>query len=336
MFSSHPLKHYEFLKVSGADSADFLQGQLSADLRLLSETRSLRAALCNIKGRVIADLRLARHGDDIVLATAAGMAEQVQTTLAKYAVFSKVDISPLSDWHSIGLRSVTGASAIEQSWQDFLGETLLSLSIEGLPSAATSQFGEDQQNALGGPDFIAIRPDQTSLRLEVWGQQGSSALTALQRAADHREDIDWLALDACAGDIHLLPEQSEQYTPQLLNFDLSGVIDFKKGCYTGQEVVARMFYRGKAKKRMAIALSTSDLGLTRGDKLQLSTASGEPIEAECLYWGELPEDLAASGSGSSAVVLLIIDAELAGADPCPVLQTLTGEPLQLAALPYTK
>ncbi|MFT7472635.1 MAG: folate-binding protein YgfZ, partial [Kiritimatiellia bacterium] len=77
--------------------------------------------------------------------------------------------------------------------------------------------------------------------------------------------------------LHVTPKLSEEFTPQLLNYDLSGLIDFKKGCYTGQEIVARMFYRGTAKRRLQLASSSHSIG--ESSKVVAGEGSGEDILA---------------------------------------------------------
>jgi folate-binding protein YgfZ len=82
-------------------------------------------------------------------------------------------------------------------------------------------------------------------------QQNSGRFNASSVGVGTREDeSSWRLADIRSGIAHIRPGQQELYTPQLLNYDVSGVIDFKKGCYTGQEVVARMYYRAEAKKRL--------------------------------------------------------------------------------------
>ena len=93
--SIYVLQNYEFIRISGVDRISFLQGQLSCNTELLCAERSLTGALCNLKGRVIADFRLVEHNEDIIMQCAAGMAVKIHATLSKYAVFSKVELSQL-------------------------------------------------------------------------------------------------------------------------------------------------------------------------------------------------------------------------------------------------
>lgn len=232
------LNHYQFVRVSGEDTLSFLQGQISANTELLSDQQSLQAALCNLKGRVIADFRVLKLGDDCLLQTTAGMAPRIIETLSRYAVFSKVEIS------------------LEQ--QEF---SALGFIGEDCPQSVARLFDAcpQQENQLAQtPDMSLIKIPAGSGRFELWFHSA--------QARDKFIDDEQLVMDdgvaawnreaLNAGIVHITPEISENYTPQLLNYDVSGVIDFNKGCYTGQEVVARMFYRGKAKQRLFLISSS--------------------------------------------------------------------------------
>ena len=87
------IRNYEFVTVTGPDTKAFLQGQVTCDIEKLSKNRALAGAICNLKGRVIADFLLVLDGEDCVLRTQSGMAEIIKKTLTKYAIFSKVELS---------------------------------------------------------------------------------------------------------------------------------------------------------------------------------------------------------------------------------------------------
>ena len=232
------LNHYQFVRVSGGDAISFLQGQISANTELLSPQESLHAALCNLKGRVIADFRVLKHGDDCLLQTVAGMATPVIETLSKYAVFSDVEIT-----------------------LDQQGVSAIGFIAENCPPFLTTIFGtcpllENQLEQTSDMSLIKIAAG--SGRFELWFHSADARtrfFNAGKFALDDNLDA-WNRETLSAGIVHITPELSEKYTPQLLNYDISGVIDFNKGCYTGQEVVARMFYRGQAKKRLFLASSS--------------------------------------------------------------------------------
>ena len=96
---------------------------------------------------------------------------------------------------------------------------------------------------------IVVRLPSNNSRLEVWVREKDS-FNEWQLHRDEASLNDWKREDITEGILHVNLPMSEEYTPQLLNYDLSGVIDFSKGCYTGQEIIARMHYRGNAKKRL--------------------------------------------------------------------------------------
>jgi folate-binding protein YgfZ len=258
----------QFIRISGADARSFLQGQLSADMNQLSHTQPLDAALCNLQGRVIADLRLALAGDDIVVQLTAGMAETVVATLKKYAVFSKVCIEIDSQWIAAAILPDDPLKAAK----DFaLFAEPLARSL-GLDSFESGQCVSSTQR-------VIIAHQQPLPWLELWSATGQAEIDALA-APDPLWT--WPALDALAGRLRITPALGERFTPAQLNYDLAGLINFKKGCYTGQEVVARMHYRGKAKKRLALligntAISDGDFALTCLD--QQPAAQAEQQEA---------------------------------------------------------
>lgn len=290
------LNHFDFVRVAGPDARKFLQGQLSCNLDLLSPQRSLRGALCNLKGRVIADVRVLLWQEDCLLQTARGMAPVVLATLGKYAVFSKVTLTRQTPGLPvIGLLGTDAATA--------LGELCppLPAAIDGVSQAGTASI---------------IRLAGAAPRYELW-LQDEAALAALPPAVTALltdDDTAWRREDVRTGTVHVEAATTEEYTPQLLNYDISGVVDFKKGCYTGQEVVARMFYRGVAKKRLFLA--STNIALAAGDTVH---AVGDDAEKDfpILAYSN-------AGDGENSTLLLAV----LGTDVAESGQTLgiTGKP----------
>ena len=261
----YALQNYEFIRISGADRISFLQGQLSCNTDLLCAGRSLPGALCNLKGRVIADFRLVEHNEDIIMQCAAGMADKIHATLSKYAVFSKVELSQLQgkDNSAPVALGIIGRGIFEAL-------SILNLDLpksnDGVSSSATSKV---------------VRVSGLSERVEIWMHTKAAAEQLLATLEEEKiDDIEpWLRADIEAGIVHVTPNLSEEFTPQLLNYDLSGLIDFKKGCYTGQEIVARMFYRGTAKRRLQLASSSQSISKSSKVVARDSEDSGEDILA---------------------------------------------------------
>lgn len=232
-----PLPGFEFTLCSGHDSARFLQGQLSCNVDKLTPTQSLRGTLCNLKGRVITNLQLLADPDGIVMLTQHGMREKMLATLNKYRVFFKAEFSPCdARLTAIGLggskvQALAEALSIVLPAQADQCHTQPGLRVVRLPQSGLNAH----------PRFLLVAESDTAAALlEQLQQTGATQLPpALWRLADIR-----------GGLVNLRPAQSEQYTPQLLNYDINGAVDFKKGCYTGQEIVARMHYRAEAKRRL--------------------------------------------------------------------------------------
>ena len=141
------IRNYEFVTVTGPDAKAFLQGQVTCDVEKLSENSALAGAICNLKGRVIADFLLALDGEDCVLRTQSGMAGIIKNTLAKYAIFSKVELSTETRF-----TKVLGAMADED-------EAFLSKNIEKLPECALACHISNQA--------IFVRIPGKDKRLEV-------------------------------------------------------------------------------------------------------------------------------------------------------------------------
>lgn len=260
-----PLDNYEFVLVCGEDALTFLQGQISCNTELLTEQLSLTGVLCNLKGRVIADFRLLKRQDDCILQCAEGMAEAIVATLSKYAVFSKVEISILK-------------LANEQPREGSLSITPVGL-IGDIVERGLKLLAVDLPLAEGGlvhtENFSVITLPSLGQRIEVWFygiEARNKFLLSLEAQASNTMDL-WLREDIAAGIYHVSPTTSKEFTPQLLNYDISGLIDFTKGCYTGQEIVARMFYRGTAKKRLY--LLESSYSINEGSRVLSGTETTE-------------------------------------------------------------
>ena len=228
----------DIIAVTGPDSERFLQGQLSCNMNRLSATQTLRAALCNLKGRVVADLRVIMHHERILLLCSAGMADIVLSTLNKYKVFFKTELKKANDQFVVlGLAG------------DDCTAALSALGIE-VPQGADSCL------AAQGAAIVRVQ-DMPARFCCVLSGPDDELVSALSSTCASGTEQDWRLADIRAGIAHIRPGQQELYTPQVLNYDINGIIDYKKGCYTGQEVVARMYYRAEAKKRLRyLALDT--------------------------------------------------------------------------------
>ncbi len=200
------------VELKGEDGKKLLQGQITADVERLASGDFCRAALCTNKGRVISTFILYRGEDSFFCRLPADNAEAFVSTLKKYGVFYKVDISLRED---IGILVFFG---------------------EDIPSSVPQVLAE-----LHHPQKV----------VEYWLTEDSwaKALTALEDNPSAPENK-WQLAKIREGwpDIHA--STLEVFLPHALSLDLADAISFTKGCYTGQEIVARTHYRGKSKKRL--------------------------------------------------------------------------------------
>lgn len=226
-----PLKSQTLLSVEGPDAHKFLQGQLTCDLRELAPNHSLQGAQCSLKGRMLNTFRLVQDREDrVILRTFADLASATQAALGKYIVFSKAEIIDLANTYT--LVGLVGPQA----------QSLLSTQLGAVP--------ETDGDWLNSNGHLIIKLAEQ--RYECWlNQETAAALLANWSAACEAGDENhWTLQDIRAGWAQLRPQTQELFTPQALNYPLVGAVSFGKGCYTGQEVVARLHYKGKLKRRM--------------------------------------------------------------------------------------
>lgn len=226
------LGFYGFLSVKGVDAAKFLQGQITCDVNALANNKSLLGAQCNLKGRMIGSFRLAQYEntDHILIRMPHPVLSHVHAALKKYSVFSRIELVDKSEsWHCIGL---AGPAATK------LLQTELKVSI--------NSDGE----CLSSPTLIITR--LSAERYELWVQDNAAIALwqTLATTCTLGDSHFWQLLDMRAGLGDVQEQTIETFTPQALNFQLTGAVNFKKGCYTGQEIVARLHYRGSLKKSM--------------------------------------------------------------------------------------
>jgi folate-binding protein YgfZ len=237
------------LSVRGADAVRFLQGQLSNDLEHLGETRSLLAGYHNPQGRTIALMRLVQRAPQELLAILPReLAAPVAARLSKYILRSKVSIADASgSWLMRGLVAPAGA-------------------IAAVPATLPQDVGGS--GAL--PDgSLAVRVPGEPLRWLLVIPADASAPASVPDAAPADREL-WRRLDIEAGLPQVLAATSEAFVAQMLNLDLLDAIAFEKGCYTGQEVIARAHYRGRVKRRLQRFVTRGPVRLAPGDSRRLA------------------------------------------------------------------
>lgn len=255
------------LRVLGVDAARFLQGQLSNDIARVSAERSALAGLHNPQGRAIALLRIVQLApNDFLALLPQELAAAVASRLSKYVLRAKVKVTDESpSWRITGLI----ASGLDVAPQP-QSAAPASAPLAGYPCTA------GEQRLLGATVVICIgeQPARWLLITPASAKDASDAATgnsgaALPHGVPARRDV-WRQLDIIAGMPQIYATTSEEFVAQMLNLDLVGAIAFDKGCYTGQEVIARAHYRGRVKRRLQRFRSRVPLDLGPGDSGELT------------------------------------------------------------------
>ena len=228
------------LAVSGQDAADFLQGQLSCDIKQVSAKASISGTYCNQQGRVIATFRAIKHDDQYYLYMPLSIVDTTLAKLQKYAVFSQVQLQNISsNMLSIGL----SGPKIRSIFQAYFSQ---------IPQACNQICNENGYLIIRIPGpyqrFIVFASNE--LMQSLW-QKLSKDIAPVSHQA-------WHILDIISGIPNIYPQTQEKYLPHRLNLHRLDYLDFHKGCYLGQEIIARMHYRGQLKHQMVrLWLATS-------------------------------------------------------------------------------
>lgn len=241
-------------EAKGEDSRRFLQGQLSCNLQKLQEDNTLRGVLCNLKGRVIADLRVLSGIDAVLLISRVDLQEKILVTLNKYRVFFKTSLRATGTQYGIyGIGGVNLAATLNRS-----GISLPEIADSCMRFQGITFIKMPVSSLYALPRFLVI--------FERGSEPSETLWLNLQSLLEQVPESVWTLTDIRTGQAHPDSSQSELFTPQLLNYDINGVIDLKKGCYTGQEIVARMFYKADAKRRLYYLSSKLASDASEGDE----------------------------------------------------------------------
>lgn len=279
------------LRIAGADAVRFLQGQLSNDLTRLAPERALLAGYHNPQGRTIALLRLVALADGELLALLPReLIAPVSQRLAKFVLRAKVSLADVSGTWRIG--AVASRTDLEHGEPATVAPTQLPAPRTG----AQCRLGERLYLTVG---------EQPARWLEIApGEPLAAAETARQQ---------WRLLDIRAGLAQVYAATSEQFVAQMLNLDALDAIAFDKGCYTGQEVIARAHYRGRVKRRAQRFRTRTALKLAPGDGGVLSDGRAFTVveaarlpDGRCEFLAVAP---LAQAEGAAAGEASVVDAE---------------------------
>ncbi|MCT4715481.1 tRNA-modifying protein YgfZ [Enterobacteriaceae bacterium H18W14] len=225
------LDDWALVNVTGADAEKYLQGQVTADVALLGSNQHLLCAHCDAKGKMWSNLRLFHRGEGFAFIERRNLYEAQLSELKKYAVFSKVTMMPDNESVLLGLAGFQARAALANLFA-------------ALPDAQNPVVQDGATTLLWfnlpAERFLLVTDVATTQRLTE-NLRGEAQLNDSQQ---------WLALDIEGGLAVIDSANSAQFIPQATNLQALGGISFKKGCYTGQEMVARAKFRGANKRAL--------------------------------------------------------------------------------------
>jgi folate-binding protein YgfZ len=291
-----PLPHLGVIRVQGADATSFLQGQLTQDVALLPAGQARLAAYCTAKGRMLASFVLVKAApDDFLLVCSRDLLPTVLKKLSMFVLRAKAKLTDASaDW---ALRGVAG---------------------EPLRAMAPHEAQPWSATRVGAAFLVALYPAAGQARA-LWLAPAGEASPAGPELAPEL----WRWSEAASGVATVSTPVVEAFVPQMLNYESVGGVNFKKGCYPGQEVVARSQFRGAIKRRAFVA--HADAELTPGQEIFQAADPEQPA-------GLVVQAAPSPQGGWDAIVSLQLAAAEAGGLH---VGAADGPPVQLQPLPYS-
>ncbi|MDR6423043.1 folate-binding protein YgfZ [Paraburkholderia phenoliruptrix] len=302
------LTQFGVIDATGDDAASFLHGQLTNDTQHLDAANARLAGYCSAKGRLLASFLTWRSGDAIRLLVSKDVQAAVQKRLSMFILRAKAKLADAS-----GELAVIGLA----------GDVRKALSgvFDALPDGVHVKVD-------GAAGSLIRVPDACERLRYLWigpKAQIEAQLPALGEKLKQVSPAVWDWLDIRAGEPRITQPVVEQFVPQMVNFDVLGAVNFKKGCYPGQEVVARSQYRGTIKRRTSLANVAGELDSVKaGAELFHSDDPGQPC-------GMVVNAASARHGG----VDVLVEIKLAALEGGSVhLGAADGPALRFLALPY--
>ena len=297
------LGHLGVLQFSGDDAESFLQAQLSCDVAKVGLRSSAYGAYCSPKGRMLANFLLWREEAAFYMALSRDIAAAMQRNISRFVLRSKVKVSDASD--AVVLAGAAGPQA-EAALRSLFSE------LPKMPNDLSRQSEAGTVIRLKDGRFVLSSTPSATPALQA-------RLASLLQSVDARA---WRWLDIRNGLPWVTEATQDRLVPQMANFELIGGVSFDKGCYPGQEVVARTQHLGKLKRRMFLA--NVDAPAAAGDDLYSEDlgdqASGMVVNAEV------------SPEGGHDLLAVVQTASREGSTVH--LKSLTGPVLRFSPLPY--
>ncbi len=244
-----PPGNLDLVTVTGPDAVKLLQGQLTCDVEALADPGFTHGALCNNKGRVLATFILVRQGLALYLVLNKGLGEVLASALKKYLPFYKCELRQVAT----DAASCFGASG---------DSAVIALGV----ATSLPQAGQ----CASVTDGWICNLDQAQQQYLVFSSQAPAVADVPTGTV-----ADWLACGLHSGQFPFVREDTEKYTAQELSLDRHDYVSFTKGCYTGQEIVARMHYRGKHKKSLFLLTAPAAGYTPSGEAMEFVDPSGQ-------------------------------------------------------------
>lgn len=295
------LSHLGVLSIAGADARTFLHGQVTADVAGLAGDASTLGAYCSAKGRMLASFRLWQAEDRYLMVLSRSLVPAIEKRLRMFVLRSRVTIA--DDTARVVLLGAAGPGAAD--------------AVRALGTAPV-----ETHRVAPLPGGHAIRLPGERFLIAV-GQDAAEATRQSLAARLRRADPSWWEwLDIAQGEPLVTAATQDEFVPQMVNLELIGGVSFTKGCYPGQEIVARTQYLGKSKRRMFLA------------HVDAEAAAGDTLFAEDL--GDQASGTvvnAAPAPGGGCDLLAVVHAASA-AGSAVRLRSLSGPALAFRPLPY--
>jgi folate-binding protein YgfZ len=288
--SAQFLSRWGVIGVDGDDAVTFLQSQLSNDVAGMAESQLRMAGLCTAKGRMLGSFFVMRRGQQVLLMCRKETVPALVKRLGMFVLRSKCKVRDCSAEYQLAFLADSGLVAPMRVQWDEQGNATASLrTIQGITPGIQLQASDSTPEQADGDDAFEF---------------------ALQQL----------------GIAYVSQATVEMFVPQAINFDLVGGVSFSKGCYPGQEIVARSHYLGKVKRRVFQATVSDSIPVTAGQDVWLSSKENEPA-------GSVATAVTFNNQQYLLVELTVDDAEMAGAQF--TVKSDAGEArLQVQAPPY--
>jgi hypothetical protein len=297
------LSHYGLIGFTGEEAQTFLHGQITNDLRNLRDNAAVFAGYLSAKGRMLANFLVMKRGEDILLMLPASLRETVQKRLSMFILRAKAKARDASgEWVRLGLAGPEAAKLAGEALGAPLPDGIMGMAHRD--SVFVLRLGDDRFDLFVTPDAAQA----------LWQKLATIAHPVGAPVWD------WLLVKA--GIPAVLPQTQDHFVPQMANMEILGGVSFNKGCYPGQEIVARSQYLGKVKRRLFLA--HLDVPTQPGDEL----FAPEPADQAC---GLVANAAPAPEGGWDALVVALSPSVEAGEVR---LKARDGAPLRFRPLPY--